>query len=53
LEIRKIKAHIKTQAIIIYIPKLNLRLPLSINNFKAYYDERKALKEVLNNKRDC
>ena len=50
LEIRKIKAHIKTQAIGIYIPELNLRLPLSINNFKAYYDERKALKEVLNNK---
>jgi len=23
---------------------------LSINNFKAYYDERKALKEILNNK---
>jgi hypothetical protein len=33
-----------------YISELNLRLPLSISNFKTYYDERKALKEVLNNK---
>ena len=48
LEIRKIKSHIKTQAIGICIPELNLRLPLSISNFEAYYDERKALKEILN-----
>jgi len=47
MEIRKIKSHIKTEAVILYIPELNFRIPLMIKNFQAYYDERKALKEIL------
>ncbi len=46
LEIRKIKSHIKTEAIILYIPELNFRIPLIIKNFEAYYDERKALRKI-------
>jgi hypothetical protein len=47
LEIRKIKSHIKTEALILYIPEINFRIPFLIRNFEAYYDERKALKEIL------
>jgi len=51
LEIRKIKSHIKTEAVLLYIPELNFRVPFLIKNFEAYYDERKALKEILNDKK--
>ena len=47
MEIRKIKSHIKTEAVIPYIPELNFRIPLMIKNFQVYYDERKVLKEIL------